>query len=426
LTDSSAHFRRRSRRVLAGGFAGSLFSVGLTIYLFGVFQDALVEAFSTDVATLSLAPALFTAISGLLSPVVGRSLATQRQAGLSIRWAMIAGALAIGTGLVFVSRSGSLPAATAAYALLVVPGAILLGPLVGQTLITNWFDASRGRALGIVSAGTTCGGVVLPPIAATWIEWLGWRDAMLALGALVIVVAIPIVGFCVRDTPSEVGEHPDGRPPSSAVDSEAGSASLTDAPSSSGLLRDPRLWLSGIAFGGISVAGLISTVFTVPYATELGIPLVGGSLIVAMRAGSAALGKIVLGSVSDRFGPRPVLLAIVVLEIVLTLFLVQTHEPWLFAALGVAIGFVGGAPLPLKAAWIGQLFGRERFAAALGLLSPIGLPLTLFMVPLAGWLYQRVGTYAAAFGLAIPCFAVGGICLALVRLQASRSSRSAG
>ncbi len=262
----------------------------------------------------------------------------------------------------------------------------------------------------------------MPPIAATWIELLGWRGAMLALGGLVIVLGLPIVAACVRDTPAAIGEQPDGRPsaPASAASGSATSPGAPPLPSPSSpprapLLHDPRLWLSGLAFGGISAAGLISTVFTVPYATELGIPLVGGSLIVAMRAGSAALGKILLGSVSDRFGPRAVLLAVVATEIALTLVLVRTRDPWLFAALGVAIGFVGGAPLPLKAAWIGQLFGRERFAAALGLLSPIGLPITLSMVPLAGWLYERVGSYAAAFGLAIPCFAIGALCLVLVR-----------
>jgi MFS family permease len=413
--------------VLAGGFAGSLFSVGLTIYLFGVFQDALVEAFSTDVATLSLAPALFTAISGLVSPLVGRSLSTGQRRGLSIRRTMLAGVLAIGAGLMLVSRSSSLAGATAAYVALVVPGSILMGPLVGQTLITSWFDAARGRALGIVSAGTTCGGVLMPPIAATWIEMLGWRDAMLALGAMAVVVGLPVVIACVRDTPAEIGEQPDGRSvPADAAGPALETATFASPSPSDALLRDPRLWLSGLAFGGISAAGLISTVFTVPYATELGIPLVGGSLIAAMRAGSAALGKILLGSVSDRFGPRSVLLAVVAAEIVLTLMLVQTRQPWLFAGLGVAIGFVGGAPLPLKAAWIGQLFGRERFAAALGLLSPIGLPLTLSMVPLAGWLYQRVGSYAAAFGLAIPCFAIGALCLALVRIEHPVRARAAG
>ena len=71
-----------ARKVLIGGFLGSLASVGLTVYLFGVFQDALVEAFSTDVATLSWAPSIFTGVSGLLSPLLGRALATATRAGL--------------------------------------------------------------------------------------------------------------------------------------------------------------------------------------------------------------------------------------------------------------------------------------------------------------------------------------------------------
>src|SRR6056297_105398 len=105
---SSAGFRRQSREVLIGGFVGSLLSVGLTIYLFGVFQDALVASFGTSVATLSWAPTIFMAVSGVRSPLVGRSLATRGRPGLSIRRVMLGGALAIGLGLVLLSRMGSL------------------------------------------------------------------------------------------------------------------------------------------------------------------------------------------------------------------------------------------------------------------------------------------------------------------------------
>ncbi len=363
---------------------------------------------------------MFTAIGAVLSPLVGRALATGRG---SIRVVMVCGAVAIGLGLLLVSRAPGLGLATAAFVLLVVPGTILMGPLVGQTLITNWFEAARGRALGIVSAGTTFGGVLVPPLAAALIGALGWRDAMSSLGVIAIGLGVPIVWFCVRDTPAVIGERPDGTAAEvprvelasgDGIDAESTAASPATR-STRALLRDPRLLLSGIAFGAISGAGLISTIFTVPFATELGIPLVAGSMIAALRAGSAMLGKIACGSISDRFGPRRVLLVVLAFEVVLTLALISTREPILFAALGIGIGFVGGAPLPLKAALVGRLFGRHEFAAAMGLLSPLGLPFSLAAAPVAGWIYARGESYAAAFALAIPLFVVGAACLAMVR-----------
>ena len=414
-------FRGRSREVLIGGFVGSLTAVGLTIYLFGVFQDALVESFGTSVATLAWAPTIFMGVSGLLSPLIGRSLATRGRPGLSIRRVMLAGALAIGLGLILLSRMESLGGAAVVFGLSVAPGAILFGPLLGQSMITNWFSARRGWALGIVSAGTTVGGMLTPPLAAALIEAFGWRDAMAVLGFLALLVGVPTVLGWVRDRPEDVGLRVDGDGPVEE-DSDARSASLgvrggddADASETRVLLRTPALWLLGITFGLVFSAGTISTVFTVPYASELGLPLLGGAFIASLRAGSAAIGKIVLGSLSDRLGVRRVLYGVIAIEVVLTTLLVQTRDPFVFTVLGVAIGFVGGSPLPLKAAFVGSIFGRTDFAAAMGLVQSVGVPFQLFMVPIAGLLYTATGTYAAVFGLTIPLFGLAAIGLAFLR-----------
>jgi predicted MFS family arabinose efflux permease len=411
-----------ARKVLFGGFLGSLAAVGLTVYLFGVFQDALVSAFATDVATLSWAPAIFTAASGLLSPLVGRALATPTRPGLSIRSVMFVGVFAIGLGLGLVSRSTALWSAAAAFAFLVAPGAILLGPLLGQAMVTNWFEASRGWALGIVSAGTTVGGVLVPPLAAILIEAFGWRTALATLGGMEVLLMAPAVAWLVRDRPSE--ERGDAATDPVALRREEAAAGVPaegETQTSAELLRDPRLWLIGVTFGLLFSAGMISTVFTVPYASELSVPLVSGALIASLRAGSAAAGKIVLGTASDRYGVVTVLFVVIVTEVVLTGLLVGTRSPLGFAVLGVAIGFVGGSPLPLKAALVGRTFGAANFPAAMGLLQSIAMPFQLLMVPLAGLVYQAVGTYAAVFGLTIPCFALAGVSLSLL----ARRDRSA-
>ena len=409
----SEKFRRYSRQVLASGFIGSVAAVGLTIYLFGVFQDAMVESFGTNVAVFAWAPTLFLAVSGLLSPFVGRSLATHGRPGLSIKHVMLCGAVLIGVGLIVLSRMSSLAAAALVFVVFVAPGAIFLGPLLAQAMITNWFDAKRGQALGIVSAGTTVGGVLIPPLAAVLIEAFGWRDAMAILGGLALVTAIPVVLRWVTPRPEEVGESPDG------LEETAEQSTIRASPPSDtrALLRDPVLWLMGATFGLIFSAGTITTVFTVPYASQLGIPLVGGAIVVSMRAGMAAVGKIVLGSLSDRWGVRPVLYGVILAEVSLTLLLVQTRDPILFGILGVGIGFVGGAPLPLKAALVGQLFGRSNFPGAMGLIQSVGVPFQLFMVPIAGALYQATGTYAAVFGMTIPYFLGAAVFLVFLRAR---------
>lgn len=410
-TATTARFVSGSRKVLAAGFVGSLLSVGLTIYLFGVFQDELIADFGIDVARYSWAPPIFMIVSGILSPLLGRSLATQGRAGFSIRRVMMGGACLLGVGLIALSRMGSAFAAASVFGLLVAPGAILFGPLLAQSMITNWFELRRGWALGIVSAGTTVGGMLTPPLAAVLIESLGWRDAMAALGLLSLAAGIPTALWLAKDRPEEIGEVVDG---GTALDA-ASPPVLAEASDTRVLLRSPSLWLLGATFGLIFSAGTLSTVFTVPYASELGVPLLGGAAIASMRAGSAAAGKILLGTLSDRVGIRRVLYGVIVAEVLLTGLLVQTRDPLVFTILGVAIGFVGGAPLPLKAAMVGALFGRADFAGAMGLVQSLGVPFQLFMVPIGGLLYQATGTYAAVFGLTIPLFGLAAIGLACLR-----------
>ncbi|MAG29952.1 MAG: hypothetical protein CL908_03545 [Deltaproteobacteria bacterium] len=409
----SSRFRSHSVRILAAGFISSFFSIGLSVYLFGVFQAEIIAEFGITVGQYSWAPGLSSIVSGILSPIVGRSLVTYGRPGFSIRSVLLAGAVSIGLGLILISRAESIAFFAAGFVLLVAPGTVMMGPLVGAAMVTNWFEAKRGRALGIVAAGTTVGGMLAPLLAAALVEALGWRDAMAILGILLFIVPFPVIAFFATSSPEEIGETPDGI----AKDDEiAGSQGRLEGPDTTGqLLRNPQFWLVGVVFGFMFSAGAISVAFTVPYANQLGIPLVGGAFIVSLRAGAGAVGKILLGSLSDRLGVRPVLWGVIVVEVVLTRQLIEIRDPTLFTVLGVGIGFVGGSALPLKSAIVGDLFGRASFASVMGLLQTLALPFSVVLVRLAGAIHDRTEDYAMVFGFTVPIFILAGIVLFFVR-----------
>lgn len=367
----------------------------------------MIETFGIGVGDYALTHSLFIIVSGLLSPVVGRALVTRGRPGISIRSVMVAGAVAIGIGLMLISRAESLPTAALAFVLLLSSGTVMMGPLVGQAMAINWFEARRGRALGIVAAGTTVGGVLIPPLAASLIVAFGWRDAMAMLGLLMLALPLPLVAFFATSRPEDIGESPDGvtLPPEAENASE-------DAPQSTAkLVRDRNLWIMGTCFALMFSSGTISVMFTIPYAMQLGLPLVGGAMLVSLRSGAGALGKILLGSLSDRVGVKPVLWGVIGSQLVLTSFLIQTREPHLFAILAVLLGFVGGSILPLKAALTGTLFGRASFASAMGLLQTVAVPFSLILVPVTGYLYDASGDYAVVFACTLPLILLAGILL---------------
>jgi MFS family permease len=58
----------------------------------------------------------------------------------------------------------------------------------------GWFIRHRNTALGIAAAGTGCGTLVLPPVAAALIQQYGWRVTNVIFGV--------VAGLFCSDAPS--------------------------------------------------------------------------------------------------------------------------------------------------------------------------------------------------------------------------------
>ena len=60
-------------------------------------------------------------------------------------------------------------------------------PIPYAAVLTQWFDRTRGLALGIGIAGVGLGVAIVPQLAAALIAAFGWRTAYLGLGIAVLV-----------------------------------------------------------------------------------------------------------------------------------------------------------------------------------------------------------------------------------------------
>jgi MFS family permease len=82
--------------------------------------------------------------------------------------------------------------------------ACLFTPVLALTGL--WFNARKGLAIGIVTAGGAIGQGIVPYLAQLMITGLGWRDAALWLGAGYFVVLFPLM-FLLRSAPSAGQAH---------------------------------------------------------------------------------------------------------------------------------------------------------------------------------------------------------------------------
>ena len=194
-------------------------------------------------------------------------------------------------------------------------------------------------------------------------------------------------------------------------------ASITVATDSTGeILRNRNFWVLGIAFGLLFSAGQVMMLFTVPYATQLGMSIQGGAALFAARAFLGILGKIALGTLSDRMQKRSVLLLTLGMELFFWVVMINATTVEVFVLAGLGMGFFSGALLPIKNATVGAVFGRAAFSQALGLMNFSRLPFRLLAAPLAGYVYDRTGDYAEAFGVFIWAFVIAGIVVAFLRV----------
>ncbi len=397
-------------RILAAGVVSYFISTGLNFSILGVFIRPAAETFGASMATMGSLPSFYHVITALIGPALG-----ERYARGSIRGFMLAGACLLPLGLIGVSRADSLAVAAVCYGSATVVGSYMLGPLASNTLVTNWYGASRGRALGIIATGSTAAGIVLPTIAALLIETVGWRDALALLALASLLVTLPAFAIWAVDRPEAIGQSPEGFGDVAPTTTATVAPHVEPTPASTReILGTLHFWAIAAGFGLLFSLSLISITFTVPYAVQLGLSLKGGAYVLAARSLAAAAGQVSLGWLSDRVGRRPVLLAAIAVECACWYAFARAPNVLTFTLAGIGIGFVSGSFAPIRGALVARVFGRRDFAKVSGLLSPASLPVQLVMVPLAGYLYDLSGDYSDAFRMFLYVFPVAALLVAMV------------
>ena len=126
-------------------------------------------------------------------------------------------------------------------------GYVTGGPLPNQVMLSRWFDAGRGKAMGIAYLGIGVGGALVPLLAHALTEALGWRTALQVLGVLMIAIAFPLA-FFVRE-PEAQGRAPAARRARAPEAGAAASDSILD------VLRQPAFYL--LALGSMASIGAV-------------------------------------------------------------------------------------------------------------------------------------------------------------------------
>lgn len=410
-------------RIVAVAFLTHCLNVGCVFYSFGVFFTPLIDEFGWTRAQISWGFSSVSIVGALWSPLVGRVVDRYGPRG-----SQVFGALVLGGTFMLLSTVHSLLQYYLLMALLVSLGSTALGPIPSNSAVAGWFLRRRGRALGLATAGISMGGVIFVPLAQTLIHTLGWRQAFVALGALVIGVGVAPIALVMRKPPAEL--PPEERMPARAVRSGRTALQRADEPARSGseldfeiehsvtareAVRDPNFWLIASAFS-LTVMGLSAVLLhQVPLLIDMGVTPAHAALALGATAGVGVVGKLGFGALLDRVEQRRVIVGCFLAQAAGLLLLPFAHVPVLLVLYVVVYGYSMGGNATLQATVLGECFGRRHYGAIAGRMGPIIVFAQAVAVPLVGWLRDRTGSYVPAIAVIEVMTLAAALCISRLR-----------
>ena len=173
-------------------------------YTVSVFMEPIQHAFGWSRTQISLSFTIAALLVGFLSPVVGLAVAR-----FGVKKVQLFGAFVVGFGMIVGSFIRALWQFYTVY-IIVAVGLSCVSLITCQTIISHWFEKSRGTAMGLIMTGIGLGGMVMVFIASMIIDTYGVRWAYRVLGVMVVFIVVPIIMAVIRNRPEDLGLLPDG------------------------------------------------------------------------------------------------------------------------------------------------------------------------------------------------------------------------
>lgn len=367
---------RDSRYLVVLGACLTQFTVIGVLFSYGIFFKSFETEFGWSRTLLSSCLALAFFIMGVLAIFGGRlndRFGPRRVLGV--------------TGVLYGLGFAILSQVNAPWQLFAVFGTFLaLGlsthDVATLSTIARWFERRRGLMSGVVKVGTACGQIAIPPIAAGLIAWLGWQNALVAIGVSASVLLLAAAMLVRRPPEAETAESPARK---------AIGASFSEA------RRSRIFWtICGMQFL------FFPTLITVPlhlavHGMDLGLSQGNAAALLSVIGAASIAGRLAVGSLSDRIGGKNAyVVCLLFLAGSLCAYAVAT-EPGSLYVITAVYGFGHGGLFVVVSPTVAAYFGMRAHGAIFGTLVFCGTIGGSAGPIAAGLAFDLFGTYTSAF-----------------------------
>lgn len=246
-------------------------------------------------------------------------------------------------------------------------------------LIEKKLCADRGMAMGASFAGVGIFSSILLPVLELIIQNYGWRWGYRLQSAVGFVVLLPTITFLVRDS---VGV------------SEAKKEALEKGISADKAVKTTSFWL---LFSGLFCANFVNLSLynhAIPYMEDIGFSAMAAAMISSAATLLMTIAKPVYGAALDKFGLKAGALSLGIILLagsVVAMVLLQYHQlGLLYSVLLAGCACANAIPCNVFAA---KIYGQKDYARIVARLTLAASAGAACGVPLAGFLFDRTGSY---------------------------------
>ncbi|MFK7730908.1 MAG: MFS transporter [Pseudomonadales bacterium] len=378
------------RRLLFTITVSQGFAIGMTYGTFPLFLQPLEDTFDASRTVISSGQLIVMLAMSLGGLVVGSKL----DKGYP-RQIMMFGATLIICSL----AAGSL--ANQLWVLAIVAFAIgccfpAIGPLIGAGLVTRYFEADRGRALGLMSIGPPLGSGLFAALAGFCIPSIGWQGTM-AMFAGLCTLLLPLIWWNV----------PARFPVATVADAKQAQVGSTmfDV-----LRRRVFLW-TVFAYALLMGTTMAWTVHIAAFLSSIGMNALQQASVLALSFWMGIPGALIFGYLADRIKPSRLFACMITLSGFALILYTQSPAPSVVVGLVAVAGFAMGGAIPLYSMLLGERVGADEFGKAMGVSNLFILPVMGVAVLSSATLYERYANYNVALMLLVALLCAALLCL---------------
>ncbi|MDH5577718.1 MAG: MFS transporter [Betaproteobacteria bacterium] len=385
------------RRALSLGVIALTLALAYGVwYSYSVVLVALLHEFGWSRSVLAGAFSVFTLVHGAVNPVVGALCDRLRPLRL-----MAAGGVALGLALWANSYIAAPWHLYLSFGVVTAIAVAAAGWVPALVQVQRDFQDKLGLALGIVSSGVGVGMLLVVPLTQLLIDAYGWRVAFRVLGVICVLWIVPSSLLLLRLPPA-----PRPAPPPAATPSRTFSnATLGEA------MRGAPFWLMMAAFFFGNICSQTLHVHQVAYLVDQGVAGIIAASVVGVIGASSIVGKTGGGWLSDRVQREYVYVAGIVVmlgAVVALVALAGAPTPWAIYLYAVLLGVGYSVTASLTPAMVSDRFGGPHFGSIVGV-GLMGAAVGSALGPwMAGFLFDRTGSYMLAFAIAAGCGIAAG------------------